>query len=333
MPGTFVVPTLSPPEKLDRDFVAGLAKVQGWRFTLAFGFDVLVIALAVAISEHFFFNPWVYLAAIFIIATRMHAFAVLFHDATHHRAYVSKRFTNMAGEFLGWSIFTTLEGYRNNHLTHHRHLNTEQDPDWVGRFASRNYNFPMTKGQFALELLRQCSGIGFCEQLYKASTAKEFNDISKQTKRRRVIFYLVVLAGGAYLGILDKLALYWVVPMMTFVPPLFYIRSVAGHHGNLEYDHTYTNARTTISSGIERFFFLPHGVGYHLDHHLYPHIPFYNIPRLHEALMRCEIYAKKAHVTYGLRGLLTDYLGAPKGPSVKEWSVADLPHSASHSYV
>ncbi|MEM8542012.1 MAG: fatty acid desaturase, partial [Pseudomonadota bacterium] len=79
-----------------------------------------------------------------------------------------------------------------------------------------------------------------------------------------------------------------------------YIRAVAEHFGStMDYSNELTGTRTTIVGPIERFFFAPHNVSYHADHHMFPSVPFYRLPELHEKLMANPSYAKNAHVTYG----------------------------------
>ena len=88
-----------------------------------------------------------------------------------------------------------------------------------------------------------------------------------------------------------------------------YIRSVAEHFGELAYDHNLTSSRTVKANWLERFFLSPHNVGYHLEHHLYPGVPFYHLPKLHKLLMGKKEYSQKAHITKGYVTGLMDELG------------------------
>lgn len=89
-----------------------------------------------------------------------------------------------------------------------------------------------------------------------------------------------------------------------------YIRSVAEHFGEMAHEDDLSSSRTVRTNVIERFFLAPHSVGYHLEHHLFPGVPFYNLPRLHEMLMQQEIYQEKAHITDGyIKGLLRELGG------------------------
>ena len=35
---------------------------------------------------------------------------------------------------------------------------------------------------------------------------------------------------------------------------------------------------------------MPHNVGLHLDHHIFPSVPFYNLKKLHEILLKDPAY-------------------------------------------
>jgi fatty acid desaturase len=53
-----------------------------------------------------------------------------------------------------------------------------------------------------------------------------------------------------------------------------------------------------------------HNVHYHVDHHPYPSVPYYNLPRLHTLLLTQPEYVARAHVTNGyFRGLRLECVG------------------------
>src|SRR5579862_5246347 len=107
-----------------------LSELQPSRFFFALGADVLVILAAILASERFG-AFLIYLAAVIVIGSRLHALAVLMHEATHYRATRSRWLNDLIGEILGLAILLKMQDYRQTHFAHHRHLNTEDDPDWV----------------------------------------------------------------------------------------------------------------------------------------------------------------------------------------------------------
>ena len=304
-------------DRLSREQIASLARLSAPRFCLALVLDLAILALAIASSEAVFFNPWVYAVSVVVIGSRLHALGVLMHECVHYRAFKSHRLNMAVGELLGLPILTSAEGYRNNHLAHHSHLNTMQDPDWVRKLPQELFRFPKSRTGVVRALLFQISGRGLVRLFLSLRGSPELNRVPRTNKLMRLCAYLAVLSLGLATGLLGKLALYWLVPMFTTFPFLFYVRSVAEHHGNLAYDHTYTNSRTTVANAWERFLFLPHSVGYHLEHHLYPQVPFYRLASLHGLLMQRDQYAGKANVTRGVcTGLLREWLAPARGRQV-----------------
>jgi fatty acid desaturase len=139
---------------------------------------------------------------------------------------------------------------------------------------------------------------------------------ANQTGRYRLArfgYYLGAATIITLLGIWKGFLLYWIVPYMTMFLLFFYVRSVAEHFGSMDYEEELGSTRTVIPYFWERWFFAPHNIHYHLEHHLFPGVPFYHLPKLSAALMRDETYRAKAHITRGYStGVLRECLAAAK---------------------
>ena len=139
---------------------------------------------------------------------------------------------------------------------------------------------------------------------------------AKQTGRyklARLGYYLCVATLITLLGIWKALLLYWIVPYLTLFYLFVYVRGVAEHFGSMDYDDELGSTRTVIPYFWERWFFAPHNINQHLEHHLFPGVPFYNLRKLNAALMRDETYRARAHVTRGYAtGVLRECLAASR---------------------
>ena len=93
--------------------------------------------------------------------------------------------------------------------------------------------------------------------------------------------------------------LFWLVPFLTWMQFAFHIRSIAEHFAMPVREGVFAKTRTTIATVFERMFLVPKNVGYHLEHHLYPSVTFFNLPKLHRLLMEKPTYHATAHVTRG----------------------------------
>jgi len=308
-----------PEDPLPREELKRLTQLKPYLFILDVVFDACVIASAIAFSEYFYFNWAAYIIAVVIIGSRINAFSVLMHDTAHFRAFKSKTLNYIFGEPLAWTLLLTMEGYRRNHLPHHTHLNTLDDPDWVRKIPQQGFHYPKKRWQFIGDVMTYLSGIGYIGLAKAMLKSEELKSVPKHIKMVRAAFYLVVLGICIYTGTVEKLLLYWIVPLVTVFNTLNWLRSLGEHLGNLEYDHPYHYARSMKVSWLEAFILSPHGINYHLEHHLYPHIPYYNLGKLHNMLIKQPVFSSKAHITHGIfTGLLKEILAAPAGPSFAE---------------
>ena len=303
--------------KLDPKKLKPLFKTNAYRHTFAMIFDWTVIFATIILCVQFF-NPLTYLLAVITIGARMHALAILMHDATHYRFLKNRKWNDLITNlFTMYPIFTSIEKYRDNHLRHHNHLNTEHDPDWVAKLGKQSYEFPKTKSEFIRTVLAYLF-------LYKGISdaiwfLKRFGGSKKEQKNKgekklpKILFFIVLFSVLTFSGLWKYYLLFWIVPYLSTFFMFQYIRSVAEHYGELEYDDLLSSTRTVKPSWIERFFLAPHHVGYHLEHHLFPGVPFYHLPQLHELLMEGSEYQENAHITQGyFGGLLNELGGAAK---------------------
>ncbi len=270
-----------------------------------------ILMIGTAILSYLYFHPLLYVLAVIIIGARMHALAILMHDATHYRFLKNKKWNDRITNFFSmYALYTSIEKYRQNHLRHHLNLNTEDDPDWFAKLGKKEFQFPKTKQEFLRTVLSYFL-------LYKGISdaiwfLKRFNPVKKKEttwkdKMPIIIFWVIVISSLTYFQLWPAYLMYWVVPYLSTFFMFQYIRSVAEHFGELSYDHLLTSTRSVKTNLFESFVFAPHNVGYHLEHHLYPGVPYYHLPKLHELLMAQPEYAGKAHITHGyIQGLFND---------------------------
>ena len=287
-----------------------LFRINPLRHAAAMAGNWAIILMTIILCIRFF-NPALYVLAVLIIGARMHALAILMHDATHYRFLKNRRWNDLITNLTTmYPIFSSIDQYRQNHLRHHQHLNTEHDPDWVAKFGKREFTFPKTKAEFVLTVLSYFTLIqGIRDTLW---FLRRFGSSEKKAKTGqldivRLGFYVILATTLTITGSWAYFAFYWVIPYLTTFFMFQYIRSVAEHFGELDYDHPLTSTRTVRTNCLERFFLSPHNVGYHLEHHLYPGVPFYHLPKLHRLLMEETEYREMAHITRGyLSGLMQE---------------------------
>ena len=303
------------PTRLATKVVRELSAIDPLRSTVAIAAEWTGIVLAVVLYQRYL-HPVFLPLVIMWIGARQHALAILMHEATHYLLFKNRRVNAVVSElFLAWPLFITTQTYRGSHFAHHRHVNTEKDPDLVRkqRFASE-WEFPTSWGALVRLLVKDVLG------LHTSQLVSDFDDMWDQkatTKKAgvdayvaaRMLYYLLVLSAVTYFRIWPMFLLLWVVPILTWLKMIMRVRSIAEHFA-IENDHVYTQSRTTLPSFFERVFVAPRHVNVHLEHHLYPSVPFFRLPQLHALLMRDPIFQSRAHVTSTYWGVLRECVGS-----------------------
>jgi fatty acid desaturase len=288
--------------RISREDLKRLSTLAAPRGFATIALQWLVIAAAIAFAE--FTNSWIAAGvAIVVIATRQHALAVLMHDASHHLLSRNKRLNDaVSSVLLSFPILTSTSRYRTHHLLHHQHVNTEQDPDLENTVCAPS-RIALTKqlladlaGINAIKTLTTLSHFGIIGPLFKPAGA--LDGISAFEKRLAIGFYLTVIAGVTIAGIWPEFLLYWILPLATVLAPILRFRALA-EHGGCPDSHELNMARTVHAGYLERFLLAPCNVNYHLEHHLYPSIPFYNLPRLSRLLRDKPVFEANAHMNDG----------------------------------
>ncbi len=280
-------------------------------------------------------NWWAYLLAGLVIGTRQQALGILVHDAAHWLLFTNRRANDYLSDILlafPVGLSTTL--YRDTHFRHHRFTATEQDPDWVMQQADPDWHWPKTRAEAWGLLLRCLLGINLPQTARAAATwspaAKLFTPLSRAYPLdHRLLFaglsivVYAVFGTGLYYRphIFLPIVLLWIVPAMTLFNFLGRIRATA-EHVMTECTHELNSTRTVEPRWWERFVIAPLGINYHLEHHLFPSVPGWQLAALHRRLMVDEEYLAHAHITRGyahpghgvLGELLTPRPQAPHPP-------------------
>ncbi len=251
---------------------------------LYIGFQWAVIAACIAAATHFG-SYFVLLLCLIVIATRQHALAVLFHDACHFNLCNSRRLNDfLANIFAAFPLSVSVKRYRRSHLAHHRLVNEADDPDIVENTPPTSL---LTLGRLMLMDLCFLSFVGNLKRSRKFGVFAIFSETGEGWKTERRLygaFVLTIAATATLCGVWPQLALYWLVPQFSILQVLARLRGYAEHGGRIGESHELDMSRTVNANPLEKFLFAPGNVHRHLEHHLYPSVPFYNLERLHTAM-------------------------------------------------
>ena len=108
--------------------VRALSAINPWRaaWSIAETVGVILVAIAFAVT---YWQIWVIVPVVVLIASRQQALFVLVHDAAHYRMFKARWLNDLAGRLLAMPVGISMCTYRVVHRLHHNHLFERRDPD------------------------------------------------------------------------------------------------------------------------------------------------------------------------------------------------------------
>lgn len=236
-----------------------------------------------------------FILAVMLIGSRQLGFAILMHDAAHRALFRTTWLNELAGQWLcGRPIMADLFSYRAYHLVHHRHVQTEQDPD-----LPLSAKFPTTRDSLVRKFGRDLSGrtglklrlaqvrralqLGFDEDAIRG--AKMAQNFQSEDLTPALICNAVIFAVFWAIGDWWYWFAFWALPLLTWYQLVIRVRNIAEHAVLRDHSDALGVARTTYADPVTALFLAPYWVNYHLEHHLIMHVPCYRLPALHRLLL------------------------------------------------
>ncbi len=242
-------------------------------------------------------NPLTFLLGVIVIGGRQLGLAVLMHDASHSIMCKTKWLNDFLGVWiLGNPTGVSMEGYRPYHLQHHLHTQQPEDPDLILSAA-----FPITRASLYRKIIRDLTGQTFWKQRkaqFLSGIGGEGLELAKRVDYARTRLGSYILMNGLLFGGLALAGhwyLYfvmWILPLATWNMMIIRIRNMAEHAVMPDNNDPFRNARTTLADPLTRLILAPYSVNYHIEHHLFMWVPWYNLPKLHRMLMAKGVGAR-----------------------------------------
>ena len=253
-------------------------------------------------------TPVVRLVGVVIIGTCLNAMFCVLHETTHGTVFRQAQLDRWVGFILGVPSLFGFTAFKIAHLHHHRFLSTRHDQDEISNYCRTSHGYTA--------LLYVWLGIGGF--LYMAIAPLTALSVASAVDRRRIfyeyallmsihatVWWVVITAGRP-----GWLLWYWFLPVVAGVLENNCI-FVAQHLGTDRHGDAIRRSRSVRSNRIVSF--LLFNGNYHLEHHLFPGVPWYNLPRL-GSLIEPIYQINDAVITTTYRGYLRRVLSEGPGP-------------------
>jgi fatty acid desaturase len=294
------VSRIDPRTVFTPDEWAGLTRRSPWM-----GFALVAHAWALIIGAGVMFiawpNPATFVLAVMVIGARQLGLAILMHDGAHGALHPDAKVNEFIGEWLcAAPVGSNLQTYRKYHLKHHRYTEQPEDPDLM---LSRP--FPITRQSLWRKVVRDMTGRTFYRQRFAGLFAKRKSGLKKalflnETRKRFLAFNAVLLLALSLAGYWWAFFALWLLPMATWMQLIVRIRNIGEHAVVHATEDPFHHARTTLANPVERLLVAPYWVHFHAEHHLFMHVPCWNLEKAHRLLMEKG---------YGPRMVLSDGYG------------------------
>ena len=244
------------------------------------------LIFALLLLAGYYPNPLTIFMVFLLLPGRQLSLAVLMHEAGHGTLFTSRRLNQWVGQWLcALPTLGNLSTYATGHLEHHRLAGTRRDPDLPNYRA-----YPITWESFRRKVWRDLTGQTGTKLLLSLAKGGAGNmeqpGVSDRFLLVKQVFVQTVIFGFLFLAGIGWTWLLWFVTFMTTYMLVIRLRQIAEHAAvpDLYDPDPRLNTRTVSAPLWQRFLIAPSFVNYHLEHHLMPGVPCYNLPALRTLL-------------------------------------------------
>jgi len=269
-------------------------------------------AIALLFALNAYFDNWGFtLVAIVLMAGRQHSLYILNHDASHYGLFKTRSANKWAATIFSnfvmfhhpsaWSFVQ----WQRVHYFHHRELFTQGDPNYVDRKVNGDTEHRMTISRIIWNCLKSAflspikffilneeyvtqKGIGAHKEKINHIHALFYgfpeDAAMNAEKYARIMFFIVALTLIAHYQLWPSFILLWIVPMYTIFPMILTFMDLTEHRWAEPSTSPNLNSRAISYGFFSKLLisFLPRGL--HREHHLYPRVASFNLPKLSKLL-------------------------------------------------
>ncbi len=247
-------------------------------FGLIFGSGALVFMLW---GSWFVIFPYVVYSALYASTSDSR-----WHESSHGTAFKTDWMNNLLYEISSFMVFRQSTVWRWSHARHH------SDTIIRGRDPEIAVPRPPSLRKFILTFFGISAAIPEMKKLLKHAGGRIDPEVATyvpQSEYGKVIFKARIYVSIFLLVIVLSLVYGTILPLMfiglptllgTWLMPVYGFTQHAGLDENV-LDHR-LNSRTVYMNRINRFLYW--NMNYHVEHHMFPLVPYHALPRLHELM-------------------------------------------------
>lgn len=234
------------------------------------------VGASLAVVGHRHGMAWPFLLPLYLLAAAaLHGISLFTHEGVHHTLSRRSAVNQWLAAACAWPVLQNFAAYRVLHLRHHAHLGLAGDPDHYPNYTS------WTWMERALYWGRLLAGY----PVYVTAIPFLGARVGTPQDRRFILtesLLMLLLVGGAWWALpTDAMVHGWLIPMVL-INTMVNVRGMSQHTLLKNPAHPVEGSRIILGNRLTRFFMC--NENFHLEHHLFPGVPWYHLPALHLAL-------------------------------------------------
>ncbi|MEM1203628.1 MAG: fatty acid desaturase [Acidobacteriota bacterium] len=288
-------------EAIPRQELRQLQQIQAWRHFLVAGRHValfLLCAWALWQTRH----PWLWPIAAVLQGFNLLGFLILVHEQVHKAIFATSRpkLERLLGLAYALPTGISISQFSRWHMDHHNELgHSDHDPKRAHLSPKRNSRW--------LKLMYMTPALFVIYARASRQEASTYAPELRRTIRNERVF--TALAHLAVMGALLAFGGGWallrvhIIPVFFMFPPVFVLNRLGQHY---DIDPTDPAKWSTLVNGNRAWQFLFLWSNFHIEHHYFQRIPFYNLRRLNRRLQ--GFYSQIGHRNHTYRHMLWGWL-------------------------
>jgi len=223
----------------------------------------------------------------------------LMHECVHDTVFRQRWLNHFVAHVCGFVLFLPAIWFRFFHFAHHRYTqHTDKDPELL-------FGKPTSLFQWLVHV----SGVKIWRAAFSLLLRALFRPVrepylKEKYQRSARLEMLVMLAGYSILLVLSIVSgtavlLYvWIIPLLVG-QPFLRLYLLAEHTACESSSNMLANTRTVLTNPVVRWF--TWNMPYHTEHHVYPSVPFHQLPRLHRLMQSFLVEVEGSYSEFNLR--------------------------------
>jgi fatty acid desaturase len=262
-----------------------------------------------------FSQPWIWIPAAILEGFVIFNFTVLLHEQVHEAIFPGRhpRLLGFLGLLYAVPSGISASQFHRWHMDHHENLGSAtEDPKRAHLSPKRNARW--------YKLLYMTPAL---IPIYFSAARRENLSYSPELRRRiagertlTIVVHLVVFAALFWIGGLTPVVRAYLIPYLLVFPVAFTLNRLGQHY---RIDPTDPRKWSTRVDGNPIWHFLFLWSNFHLEHHYFQSVPFYNLPELNRILR--PYFAEHGIENHGYGEILRDWILHNRAPHT-DWDLA-----------